>query len=81
MIFLQASSADSAPIFLIFSFLLRIVGAIVCSSRAQDLNRSTGAWGFFGFMMPIVAMIWVYCMKPNVVWDSNVDSQTKSVKS
>jgi hypothetical protein len=80
MILLQAS-ADSAPVFLIFSLILRIIGAVVCSNKAKDLNRSTGGWGFFGFMMPIIAMIWVHCMKPNVVWDSNVDTQTRSVKS
>ena len=79
MILLQASGG-AAPAFLIFSLILRIVGAVVCSNKAKELNRSTGGWGFFGFVMPIVAMIWVYCMKPNVVWDSNLDTQTKATK-
>lgn len=43
---------------------LRIVGIIVCVNRAQKLKRNTLGWGAFGFFLPIVAMICVYCMKP-----------------
>lgn len=78
MILLQAQSGGAQPAFLIISLILRIVGAIVCSNKAKELNRSTGGWGFFGFLMPIVAMIWVHCMKPNVVWDNNVDNNPKA---
>lgn len=49
------------PILLI---VLRIVGVIVCSNKAGELNRSKGGWGFFGFVSPIIAMIWINCMKP-----------------
>jgi len=79
MILLQASGR-SEPGLLIFLLILRIVGAVVCSNKAKELNRSTGGWGFFGFIMPIVAMIWVHCIKPKVVWDSNIETQTKSTK-
>jgi hypothetical protein len=52
---------------------LRIVGAMVCSSKARSLNRNSGAWGLFGFMMPIIAMIWVQFMKPIVDWNKGPD--------
>lgn len=57
-------------IFLII-FILRIVGAIVCSNKAKELNRSSGGWGFFGFVSPIIAMIWVNCLKPITIWNKN----------
>ena len=59
-------------IFLIL-FVLRIIGAFVCSSKAKELNRSSGGWGFFGFISPIIAMIWIHCLKPITNWDSNID--------
>jgi hypothetical protein len=64
---------DGRAIFMILGLVLRIVGAVVCSNKAKELNRSTGGWGFFGFISPIIAMIWIQFMKPVMVWDSNVD--------
>ena len=58
---------------LIIQLGLRIIGVIVCSNKAKELNRSTGGWGGFGFVSPILAMIWIQFMKPVMVWDSNVD--------
>jgi len=58
---------------LIIQLGLRIIGVIVCSNKAKELNRSTGGWGLFGFVSPILAMIWIQFMKPVMVWDSNVD--------
>jgi hypothetical protein len=69
MMLLQYQNDGSGMILVIFSLLLKIVGAIVCSSKAKELNRSTGGWGFFGFISPILAMIWIHCMKPNIEWD------------
>tara|TARA_R110001606_G_scaffold376284_1_gene534900 strand:- start:783 stop:959 length:177 start_codon:yes stop_codon:yes gene_type:complete len=43
---------------------LRIVGLFVCINKAKELNRSQGGWGFFGFVSPILAMIWIHFMKP-----------------
>ena len=54
------------PILLI---VLRIVGVIVCSNKAGELNRSKGGWGFFGFVSPIIAMIWINCMKPIMTFE------------
>lgn len=58
-------------VLLIIQLVLRIVGVVVCSSKAKELNRSSGSWGFFGFVFPIVAMIWVNCLKPVTNWDKN----------
>ncbi|MFP4846083.1 hypothetical protein [Winogradskyella sp. PE311] len=59
--------------FVIVVLILRIVGVMVCVNKAKELNRSTGGWGFFGFISPIIAMIWIHCMKPITVWDENTD--------
>lgn len=59
-----------AGVFLIL-FILRIFGAIFCSNKAKELNRSSGGWGFFGFISPIIAMIWINCLKPITNWDKN----------
>lgn len=56
---------------------LRIIGAVVCSNKAKDLNRNTTGWGFFGFVLPIIAMIWIHCLKPNMQWDKDVEINTK----
>lgn len=64
---------DGRAIFMILGLVLRIVGAVVCSNKAKELNRSTGGWGFFGFISPIIAMIWIQFMKPVMVWDSNIN--------
>ena len=52
-------------------FILRIIGIFVCSSKAKELNRSSVGWGFFGFISPIIAMIWIHCLKPITIWDKN----------
>lgn len=56
---------------LIIQLIIRIIGAAVCSSRASKLNRNSGNWGFFGFISPIIAMIWIYCL----------DTKTNKVKA
>lgn len=60
-------------ILVIIQFGLRIVGAVVCVNKAKSLNRSTGGWGFFGFVMPIIAMIWIHFMKPVMKWEENAN--------
>lgn len=55
----------------IIQLVLRIVGTVVCVNKAKSLNRSTGGWGFFGFVSPILAMIWIHFMKPNMVWEND----------
>ena len=64
MTILQVQSDGSQSGYFVFILILRIVAAVVCYNRAKELNRSVGGWAFFGFFMPLVAMIWVYCVKP-----------------
>jgi arginine exporter protein ArgO len=61
-----------AAVILIVGLVLRIVGAIVCSNKAKELNRNSGGWGMFGFISPIIAMIWIHCLNPIIIWDRNV---------
>jgi hypothetical protein len=63
---------ESGAIIAIIQIILRIIGTVVCSNKAKELNRNTGGWGVFGFIMPIVAMIWIYCLKPIIKWDENM---------
>jgi hypothetical protein len=56
---------------IIIQLILRVVGTIVCVNKANQLNRSAGGWGFFGFVTPILAMIWVHFMKPVIKWDED----------
>ena len=58
-------------IFVIIQLILRFVGIFVCSNKAKELNRSSGGWGFFGFVSPIIAMIWIHCLKPITIWEQN----------
>lgn len=44
-----------------------IVRALLCwwiVTVAKRKNRSAGAWGFWGFIFPLIALILVYCAKP-----------------
>jgi hypothetical protein len=60
---------DGSGVFMLIGLVLRIVGVIVCSNKAKELNRSQGGWGFFGFISPIIAMIWIQFMKPIMSWE------------
>lgn len=59
---------DENAVITLVGFAIRIVGAIVCSNKAKDLNRNSTAWAFWGFFFPIIAMIWVHLLKPKVSW-------------
>lgn len=56
---------ESLPI---VSFLLRVVITIYCVNKAGKLNRNKGGWGIFGFILPIIAFIWIQFMKPKIDW-------------
>lgn len=55
----------------IIILVIRVVGILVCVNKAKELNRSEGGWGFFGFVAPIIAMIWIHFMKPVMQFDEN----------
>lgn len=56
---------------IIVQLILRIVGVVVCSNKAKELNRNSSGWGFFGFISPIIAIIWINCLKPVTNWEKN----------
>ena len=59
MVILQTEASN----LIIIPLLLKIVGVIVCVRKAKSLYRNQFGWGFFGFISPIIAMIWVYNIK------------------
>jgi hypothetical protein len=52
---------------LLVSFVFRIIGMIYCYRKAGDLKRNTTGWGAFGFIAPILAMIWIQFIKPKMI--------------
>jgi hypothetical protein len=66
---------EGQVILAVIQIALRIVGAVVCSRKATQLNRDSGSWGFFGFFFPIVAMIWIQFKKPVINWDKNPENK------
>ena len=69
---------ETRAFFLLTGLILRIVGAVVCSNKARELNRNTSGWGFFGFISPILAMIWIQFMKPVMVWEKNLSTGNRT---
>ncbi len=57
---------------IIISLFYRVIGVVVCSEKAERLNRNTDIWSFLGFIIPTIAMIWIYCMKPKIKWDNEL---------
>lgn len=58
-------------VIIIIQLILRFVGVGVCVNKAKELNRNTIGWGFFGFISPILAMIWIHFMKPIIKWEED----------
>jgi hypothetical protein len=48
---------------------LRGIGPVVCAMQAEKKNRSTGIWGLFGFIFPIIAMICIFSVSPVTRWN------------
>lgn len=69
---------EQSNFFAIISFILRIVGAIVCSNQAKWLNRNSGSWAIIGFFFPIIAMIWIFCLNAKPIKNNNISSRPKS---
>lgn len=72
MYLLQTGNDGGAAVFiLIIGLALRFIGLSYCKNKAKELNRSTGGWATFGFLSPILAMIWMNCLKPIIKWQGN----------
>jgi hypothetical protein len=61
----------------LFLITLRIIITIYCVNRARKLNRNIWGWGIFGFILPLVALIWIQFMKPRLLWYKNPDLYSK----
>ena len=58
--------------------ILRIVFCILCIYIARRKNRNMVGWGFFGFFLPLVAIIWISCLKVHQDRESNPDLDSKN---
>jgi hypothetical protein len=65
----------------IIQLILRVLAVNVCLNRAKKLNRSTARWAFFGFVFPIIAMIWIQFMKPVLIWETNLNINKRPMKN
>lgn len=56
---------------ILFRIIIRIIAIIICVHRAGKLNRNKFGWGIFGFIFPLPAVIWIYCLKIHKNWVDN----------
>lgn len=61
---------ESFAILNLILFIGRILITVYCVNKAGELNRSTVGWGFFGFFLPIIALITIQFMKPIVEFEN-----------
>lgn len=50
--------------YIVVLLILRIAMVSYCVEKAGNLNRNKTEWGIFGFIFPLVALIWIQFMKP-----------------
>lgn len=62
---------------LLLSLAFRIVGVFVCYNQAKSLNRESGVWAIFGFFFPLIAMLWIFCLKPKPYKNELVSTEPK----
>jgi hypothetical protein len=68
---------ESYAIFQVILLVVRIIITFYCINKAGELNRSKAGWGIFGFIFPIVALIWIQFMKPKIIWDKIVTTENQ----
>lgn len=56
---------DDGTGLLLMHLIVRIGATIFCANRAGKLNRNQAGWGIFGFVIPIVAVIWILFLNEN----------------
>jgi hypothetical protein len=59
---------NDSGIFVVIALITRVVGPIYCAMKADALNRNTAIWGVFGFLFPIISMIWVSFLSKKTNW-------------
>jgi len=48
-------------------FIVRIIITIYCVNKAKSIGKSAGGWGVFAFFLPIIALISIQFVKPNIL--------------
>jgi hypothetical protein len=56
-------------VLVIFLLILRLIGPIYCSKKAESLNRKPGIWAIAGFLFPLISMICISLLKPITLWN------------
>ena len=56
---------------MMFNGIIRVIAMFVCGTKANTLNRNVFGWVIFGLFFPIIAMIWVNCIKPIVKFEDS----------
>lgn len=62
-------AGNEEAVFRILNVVFRIVITVICVNKAKKLNRNAFGWGFFGLILPIIAIIWIQFMKPKTHWE------------
>jgi hypothetical protein len=55
--------------FVLIWFLVRIIGAIFCSNKAIEKNRTAWVWGFFGFLFPLITIVCIVSVPYETKWE------------
>lgn len=53
------------------AIVLGLLGAVLCGVIASQKNREVAGWVVFGLFLPIVALIWLACLKTKITWSKN----------
>lgn len=61
---------NEVVVFRLLNLLFRIIFCIIVIRIAKSKNRNTVGWGIFGFCFPIVALIWIACLKVHTNWEN-----------
>lgn len=69
---------DTYILLSIFLFILRIIITIYCTNKAGRLGKSKLGWGLFGFLLPLIALIWIQFVKPKKSVQSSGSQINKS---
>jgi len=43
--------------------ILRILAATICAEKAKKQGRNNIGWFMFGFIVPLIALIWINLLK------------------
>jgi hypothetical protein len=65
----------------IFAIITASISMIICIIRANYLNRNAFGWAIFGLFFPLVAVIWIFCLKRNIEFNNQIINNNTSNNS